>query len=621
MGFKHEAKHFKLFKEKFKKTIIINKDLDEKSRFNKTKKAIQDGYDLIYHAFLIDGDFRGEADFLIKTKELKSKVFGDYSYEVYDTKISRNLRPRHVTQITAYSYMLSKIQKILPKKMYLIDGSDITHEYKVIEYINLFHHELQEFRNFLSNIKKKNIYPEKCNFCSLCDWSDECDKIWEDDNYINLIAGSNKSQIEKLKKQKIRNVEQLINTKLTSTDLKINSEIFEKLKSQAKLQEEKRKTGESKIIILDPDVGKGFYKLPKPNEGDVFFDIEGFPRMDRPFEYLHGVYYKEKNQFKFKSFWAKDFNEKSERENFIELINFLEKHLKKYPEAHIYHYNTYEKRAIREMSSAYSKDFPKADIINDDWLRGEKYVDLFRIATQSIRTSEKDMSLKSLEQFYKFERKADIVKADDSVVKYDNWIATKNDKYKQDIINYNKEDCISTYELREFLIQKKPKNIDWFFKNNEIKKENNYVNKYSSKNSKKISREETEIDLNKRLEKKKNKKNNIFVENLQNLVGFHWRDNKPDHWEVFDRQEKSHLELEDDTECIANCVLQNIKPKEIDVGYIYSYKFNDQNYKLKKVLVEDKTYTVGVKGLANKNEAQKTRQKLASHGFKNSFIR
>ena len=153
MGVKHEEKHFKLFKKDFKKTIIINKDLDEKSRFNKTKKAMQDGYDLIYHAYLIDGDFRGEADFLIKTKELKSKVFGDYSYEVYDTKISRNLRPRHVTQITAYSYMLSKVQKILPKKMYLIDGSDITHEYKTIEYINLFNHSKQEFDKFLSNIK------------------------------------------------------------------------------------------------------------------------------------------------------------------------------------------------------------------------------------------------------------------------------------------------------------------------------------------------------------------------------------------------------------------------------------------------------------------------------------
>ena len=37
------------------------------------------------------------------------------------------------------------------------------------------------------------------------------------------------------------------------------------------------------------------------------------------------------------------------------------------------------------------------------------------------------------EKFYKFERKADIVKADDSIVKYDNWIATRNEKYKQEI--------------------------------------------------------------------------------------------------------------------------------------------------------------------------------------------
>ena len=157
---------------------------------------MQDGYDLIYHAYLIDDDFRGEADFLIKTKELKSKVFGDYSYEVYDTKISRNLRPRHVTQITAYSYMLGKIQKALPKKMYLIDGSDITHDYKTIEYINLFNHSKQEFDKFLSNIKKKNIYPEKCSFCSLCDWSDECDKTWEDDNYINLVDMDNTFAME-----------------------------------------------------------------------------------------------------------------------------------------------------------------------------------------------------------------------------------------------------------------------------------------------------------------------------------------------------------------------------------------------------------------------------------------
>ena len=75
---------------------------------------------------------------------------------------------------------------------------------------------------------------------------------------------------------------------------------------------------------------------------------------------------------------------------------------------------------------------------------------------------------------------------------------------------------------------------------------------------------------------------NLFIENLKNLVGFHWRDNKPDHWDVYDNMQKSHLELEDDTECIANCVLQEKNPKENAEGFIFKYKFPDQNYKLKK---------------------------------------
>ena len=580
MGVEHEKRHYKILKEKYKKSITIKSDLNEKDRFDETVRAIQKGYDLIYHAYLIDDNLRGEADFLIKC-DTKSDL-GDYSYEVYDTKITRNLKPRHITQITAYSDMLGKIQKVLPEKMYLIDGSDEYHSFKTIEYIDLFNHSKKEFIKFLSNISKEKIYPEKCSYCNLCDWKDECDKTWENDNYINLVAGSNKSQVEKLKKNKIRTVEQLSKTKLTAIDLKINAESFKKIQLQAQLQEEKRNTGEDKIVILDSDFGKGFYKLPKPDDGDVFFDIEGYPRMDRPFEYLHGLYYKDKGKLKFKDLWAKNYNKESEKNIFIELINFLEKRFVEYPNAHIYHYASYEKRAIRELATSYSSEFPKGDIVNDDLLRKEKYVDLFSIVSQSIRTSERDLSLKSIEKFYNFKRKADIVKADDSVIKYDNWIATKNEKYKQDIINYNEEDCISTYLLREFLVKNKPENIDWFVKQEEITKEGEEPNKYRRKASNKLSREEVEVDLNNRLEKKKNKTNKKFVENLKNFIGFHWKSNKPEFWEVFDRAEKTHLELEDDTECIANSVLIDDKPKVTEDGFIYSYRFNDQNYKQKE---------------------------------------
>ena len=37
----------------------------------------------------------------------KSKL-GNYSYEVYDTKVTKSLKPKHVLQITGYSFLLSK---------------------------------------------------------------------------------------------------------------------------------------------------------------------------------------------------------------------------------------------------------------------------------------------------------------------------------------------------------------------------------------------------------------------------------------------------------------------------------------------------------------------------------
>ena len=43
-------------------------------------------------------DFGGEIDFLIKHKS-KSEL-GNFSYEVYDTKITKTLRPEHVLQTT-----------------------------------------------------------------------------------------------------------------------------------------------------------------------------------------------------------------------------------------------------------------------------------------------------------------------------------------------------------------------------------------------------------------------------------------------------------------------------------------------------------------------------------------
>ena len=94
---------------------------------------MESGAEIIFQAAFMDENLIGYADFLIKKNT--PSIFGDYSYEVYDTKITRKPKPRHIYQITAYSFMVSKIQGIVPKNMYLIDGSDIHHKYKTKEFL------------------------------------------------------------------------------------------------------------------------------------------------------------------------------------------------------------------------------------------------------------------------------------------------------------------------------------------------------------------------------------------------------------------------------------------------------------------------------------------------------
>ena len=580
-GDEHEAKHLKLLKEKYSNNITIDPKKSDEDRFNNTIDAIKKGFDLIYKAYFIEDQFRGEADFLIKTN-VKSDL-GDYSYEVYDTKVTKNLKPKHVLQITAYSYLISKITGVLPKQMYLIDGKSEYHTYKVHEFLDYFNFTKNKFEDFIKEENKEKLYPENCNHCNYCIWQDECLKIWEGDNYINQVARINKSQITKLKKEGIDTVEKLAKADIEKIKSKINRLSLERLHQQANLQEEKRLTGVSKYVVLDQIEGQGFYKMPKPNDGDLFFDIEGFPESNkRNLEYLHGLYFKDKGKKTFKYFYVKDNTRESEFEIFKDLINFLKKRFDQYPDAYIYHYNDYETRALKELASEYSGVFPEGNNLVDFLLRNQKFVDLYRVVEHTLRTSEKDLSLKSLEKFYRKEREANIKTAADSIRLFDNWCSTKDDKIREDIIHYNEEDCVSTGDLRDFLLDKKPNDIPYFTpKLDDEEDEKKQTKARKNPNKKTVQEvEEEELQLIEKLNK--SKKDKAILDNLIDLVGFHRREAKPDNWRYYDRLDKTPELLEDDSECLANCIFkEEIIDKETDQTK-YIYQFETQNFKIKE---------------------------------------
>ena len=93
--------------------------------------------------------------------------------------------------------------------------------------------------------------------------------------------------------------------------------------------------------LLPLEGGRGFNRLPVPDSGDLFFDMEGDPLYSDGLEYLFGVYYRSDGE-DFKAFWGH--NHEEEKAAFERVMLFFGEHLQKFPNAHIYHYNHYEDR-------------------------------------------------------------------------------------------------------------------------------------------------------------------------------------------------------------------------------------------------------------------------------------
>ena len=174
----------------------------------------------------------------------------------------------------------------------------------------------------------------------------------------------------------------------------LDRDILAGLRQQARLQSARRQGGVSAIELRPQRSGVGFERLPAPSPGDLFFDMEGDPLVSGGLEYLFGIYEEAKGVPRFDAIWAH--TRKDEPVALARVLRLFDDHLRQYPDAHIYHYNHYEVTALKRLAS---RDGVGEGSL-DQLLREERFVDLYRIVQQGIRTSEPGYSLKDLEVFY-----------------------------------------------------------------------------------------------------------------------------------------------------------------------------------------------------------------------------
>lgn len=561
-GDAHEMAFLEELRASGRSVVSIPKDgLPLERSVELTMEAMREGPDIIFQGALLGGAWGGYSDFLERVNRPSS--LGDWSYEVVDTKLKRKPDPKHVLQLSLYSDLLADVQDLAPEAAHLQLGDGSRFSVNLIDVASYARHARSVFEAFLR--ERPETRPEPVAGCGLCRWKDHCRSEWERIDSLSLVAGITRSQRGKLEAAGVTTL-----TGLASLDTrapKLAADVQDRLRTQAHLQMKRRAGGPPDFVLRDFQPGKGLGLLPEPDEGDLFYDIEGDPYFEGGLEYLHGVWYRRDGEWAFRAFWAHD--REAEGRSVAELLAFFVDHLRRFPRAHIYHYANYEIAALRRLTAGHRV----GEAAMDQLQRERRFVDLFKVVSGALIASEKGYSIKDLEAFYMPKRQADVATAGASVVFYENWRETGDNDLLEKIYDYNRTDCISTQLLRDWLVGAvRPASMLWP-RLGEIPEAGSLSN---------VEAEDAEVEaLRERLAPVRARLGGDVADLLLDLNFFHKREDKPAWWAIFDRLAQESDDLLDDLECIQGLEAVGPPVKVTAKSFERTYRFPQQETKLR----------------------------------------
>ena len=535
-----------------------------------TREAMEQGAKAIFQAAFLQPPWSGFADFLIRVDEPSD--LGDWSYEPVDTKLARSAKASHVVQLGIYARMIADIQGKAPRRAHVQLGDGRRESFRLVDFDKVLGAAIARFLAFVESGAEESE-PEPCSACGLCPWRDHCAEVWEAQDHLSRVCGIGKPQIEKLRAAGVTTVAQLASLPDDQRIPRLAPATLDKLRVQARLQQTRWQGGEPVAESLPIEEGRGFANLPQPDPADLFFDLEGDPLEEGGLDYLWGVHYRDGSSPQFRFRWGH--NHADERIAFESTIDWMAAHLDANPGAHVYHYAPYEITALRRLSTLHAS----REELLDNLLRQRTFVDLYGVLRQAIRTSEDNLSLKTMEIFFADARQGDVTKADQSVVEYKSWQKTNEQVILDGILEYNKVDCENTEALRDWLVELRMEDLPWrpVGPATAVPDEKAEARAEAEVRSQRLL---TAIEVGPLPESEEGRAL------VGHLTQFHRRADKPAFWAMFDRCERDPDELAEDHECIGGIVPdpdeEGIWQRPDKRSTIASYRFAPQETKLRE---------------------------------------
>lgn len=590
-GIEHERRHLEKLRAEERSIVEIDDEPSNDERVARTIAAMRDGAGVIYQGTLHHAPWMGYSDFLMRVETPSS--LGAWSYEVADTKLARTAKPKHVMQLCVYSRMVEAVQGLMPARAEVVLGDGKSFRFRVSDYVHYCDGACARFFGFVADNERKTL-AEPCGHCEFCRWEKKCEAEWESADHLSIVARLNRVQRARLAEAGITTIRALAELDDGVSIPGFRRDALHRARSQAKLQHIKRTTGENRCEVLPLEPRRGFARLPKPDAGDLFFDMEGDPvySAEGALEYLFGFHYRDGGQEKFTAFRAHD--RATEKKAFEDAMDFMTTRLERYPNAYIYHYASYEETALKRLALQYGCPKKQVDNIKrlaqehgtrenqvDDLLRNRKLVDLYRVVREAVRTSEPRYSLKNLETFFAPKRTQAIVEGGDSIVRFEQWLVLRDDRILKEIEEYNAFDCRSTKLCRDWLLGLRPSEVEWFDPAKEASADEAAKDREAEEKRRLADRE---IDaLREALLRGAGDDADALQwrELLGHLLEYHRREARREWWEYFKRREMRTEELIDDAECLGGLVVDSSVPERKEKqSKVVTLRFPDQETKL-----------------------------------------
>ena len=457
-GLEHEQNYLNHL-EKLGLSIVDLRAIEsDEEAVRATSIAMKGGADVISQATLRAGRWLGRADILRRVNT--PSLLGGWSYEAYDCKLAQETKAATILQLSLYSEFLADAQGILPESMHVVPRTRelVAEEYRVLDFASYFRQVKSRLERVVDLDKSLLTYPEPNPHCAVCRWWRECDACWRKDDHLSLVAGITKLQRRQLLSWETDTLEKLavLPLPLQKRPDRGSPEGYIRVREQARVQAAGRHEGLPVFELLPVEPECGLTRLPEPSPGDFFFDIEGDPFVGHGgLEYLLGfVTLTEAGEPVYQCRWSQ--NQAEERNAFEWFVDTVMEAWSRYPALHIYHFAPYEPSAIKRLMGRYAS---REDAV-DRMLRASVFVDLHSIAKQAVRAGVEQYSLKSLEALYAFKREVPLREASYAIraTEHDLELARLLDigeKASRTVEGYNRDDCLSTWELRNWLEQQR----------------------------------------------------------------------------------------------------------------------------------------------------------------------